>query len=153
MIAFNTNYRDTGLFGICTIAQPDSLYDLSQLIMQEFRRLAFEVSETEVARARNQLKSALLLHIDGSTAVSENNGRQMLTYGRVMPFLELFARIDAVDRDTVMETAKDFIIDKDIALAAVGPLTNLPELSWFRSHTYSDDEFSSRTFLQDAQNN
>jgi hypothetical protein len=36
----------------------------------------------------------------------------MLTYGRVMPFLELFARIDAVDRDTVMETAKDFIIDK-----------------------------------------
>jgi hypothetical protein len=29
-----------------------------------------------------------------------------------MPFLELFARIDAVDRDTVMETAKDFIIDK-----------------------------------------
>ncbi|KAF0916704.1 hypothetical protein E2562_011555 [Oryza meyeriana var. granulata] len=153
MIAFNTNYRDIGLFGICATAQPDSLYDLSRLIMQEFRRLAFEVSETEVARARNQLKSALLLHIDGSTAVSENNGRQMLTYGRIMPFLELFARIDAVDCDTIMETAKDFIIDKDIALAAVGPLTSLPELSWFRSRTYSDDEFTSRIFLQDAQNN
>ncbi|KAL5227076.1 hypothetical protein ABZP36_015341 [Zizania latifolia] len=153
MMSFNTNYLDTGLFGIYAIAQPDSLYDLSRLIMQEFRRLAFEVSETDVARARNQLKSSFLLHIDGSTAVAENNGRQMLTYGRVMPFLELFARIDAVDCATIMETAKDFILDKDIALAAVGPLKNLPELSWFRSQTYSDDEFAARIFLQDAQNN
>jgi hypothetical protein len=29
-----------------------------------------------------------------------------------MPFLELFARIDAVDCATVMETAKEYIIDK-----------------------------------------
>ncbi|KAM3331695.1 hypothetical protein ACQJBY_027562 [Aegilops geniculata] len=153
LMAFNTNYRDTGLFGIYTSAPPDALHDLSRLIMEEFRRLAFRVSETEVARARNQLKSSLLLHFDGSTAVSENNGRQMLTYGRVMPFLELFARIDAVDCDTVMKTAKEFIIDKDVALAAVGPISNLPELSWFRSQTVSDDKFISRVFSLFAQNN
>ncbi|KAG8055667.1 hypothetical protein GUJ93_ZPchr0001g31866 [Zizania palustris] len=67
MMSFNTNYLDTGLFGIYAIAQcvrlqPDSLYDLSRLIMQEFKRLAFEVSETDVALARNQLKSSLLLY-------------------------------------------------------------------------------------------
>ncbi|XP_062219381.1 probable mitochondrial-processing peptidase subunit beta, mitochondrial [Phragmites australis] len=153
LMAFNTNYRDTGIFGIYTTAPSDTLHELSRLIMAEFRRLAFEVSETEVARARNQLKSALLLHIDGSTAVAENNGRQMLTYGRVMPFLELFARIDAVDCATIMETAKEYITDKDIALAAVGPLSNLPELSWFRSETCSDKEFTRRIFFQNAQNN
>ncbi|XP_047055131.1 probable mitochondrial-processing peptidase subunit beta, mitochondrial [Lolium rigidum] len=146
LMAFNTNYRDTGLFGIYTTAPPDALHDLSRLIMEEFRRLAFRVSETEVARARNQLKSSLLLHIDGSTAVSENNGRQMLTYGRVMPFLELFARIDAVDCAAIMETAKDFIVDKDVALAAVGPVSNLPELSWFRSQTSSDEKFTAKLF-------
>ncbi|KAF7030143.1 hypothetical protein CFC21_041749 [Triticum aestivum] len=153
LMAFNTNYRDTGLFGIYTSAPPDALHDLSRLMMEEFRRLAFRVSETEVARARNQLKSSILLHFDGSTAVSENNGRQMLTYGRVMPFLELFARIDAVDCDTVMETAKEFIIDKDVALAAVGPISNLPELSWFRSQTVSDDTFTSRVLSLFSQNN
>ncbi|KAK3165244.1 hypothetical protein QOZ80_1AG0030770 [Eleusine coracana subsp. coracana] len=153
MMTFNTNYRDTGLFGIYTTALPDTLHDLSRLIMEEFRRLSFRVSETEVARARNQLKSALLLHIDGSTAVAENNGRQMLTYGRVMPFLELFARIDAVDCTTIMETAKKYIIDKDVAVAAVGQLSNLPELSWFRSETCSDDAFTRRIVFQNAQNN
>ncbi|RCV27016.1 hypothetical protein SETIT_5G291600v2 [Setaria italica] len=153
LMAFNTNYRDIGIFGVYAIAPPDTLHDLSRLIMAELRRLAFHVSEEEVARARNQLKSSLLLHVDGSTAVSENNGRQMLTYGRVMPFLELFARIDAVDCATIMETAKEHIIDKDIALAAVGPISNLPELSWFRSETCSDDEFTRRIFFGNAQNN
>lgn len=133
IMAFNTNYRDTGLFGIYSIAMPDHVHDLSCLVMEEMRRLAYKASETEVMRARNQLKSALLLHIDGSTAVAENNGRQMLTYGRVLPFLELFTRIDAVDAATVMETAKNFIIDKDVAIAAVGPLRLLPAHSWFRS--------------------
>ncbi|KAG2591171.1 probable mitochondrial-processing peptidase subunit beta, mitochondrial isoform X2 [Panicum virgatum] len=153
LMAFNTNYRDTGIFGIYAIALPDTLHDLSRLIMAELRRLTFQVSEEEVARARNQLKSSLLLHIDGSTAVAENNGRQMLTYGRVMPFLELFARIDAVDCATVMETAKEYIIDKDIALAAMGPISNLPEHRWFRSETCSDDEFTRRIFFGNAQNN
>ncbi|KAL6840534.1 hypothetical protein ACP4OV_030344 [Aristida adscensionis] len=148
LMAFNTNYNDTGLFGIYTVAPPDTLSDLSRLIMAEFRRLAFGVSEEEVARACNQLKSSLLLHIDGSTAVAENNGRQMLTYGRVMPFLELFARIDAVDSAAVMETAKKFIIDKEVAIAAVGQLSNLPELGWFRSETCCDDEFTQRIFFQ-----
>jgi mitochondrial-processing peptidase subunit beta len=36
---------------------------------------------------------------------------------------------------------------QDIALAAVGPLSNLPELSWFRSETCSDDEFTRRIFF------
>ncbi|THU72095.1 hypothetical protein C4D60_Mb04t08480 [Musa balbisiana] len=95
IMAFNTNYRDIGLFGVYSIAS---------------------------------LKSVLLLHIDGSTAVSENNGRQnikkdhfhhhvqMLTYGRVLPFVELFARIDAVDAAAIMETARNFIINKAMRL-------------------------------------
>ncbi|KAM0932491.1 putative peptidase M16, zinc-binding, metalloenzyme, LuxS/M16 peptidase [Dioscorea sansibarensis] len=137
MMAFNTNYLDTGLFGIYATGMPNYLHDLSCVIMQEITRLAYDVSEAELVRARNQLKSALLLHIDGSTAIAENNGRQMLTYGRVIPFLELFARIDAVDSSTVKETAKNYIINKDVAVAAVGPLSKLPHHDWFRSRSCS----------------
>ncbi|KAJ6794691.1 putative mitochondrial-processing peptidase subunit beta, mitochondrial isoform X1 [Iris pallida] len=151
VMGFNTNYRDTGMWGVYATAAPDTVRDLSSVLMQEIRRLAYQVSEEELVRARNQLKSCLVLHIDGSTAVAENNGRQMLTYGRVVPFLELFARIDAVDAATIKETARNFIIDKariislslsilclqlqDVAIAAVGQLQGLPDLSWFRSQT------------------
>lgn len=135
-MAFNTNYSDAGLFGIYTIAKPDKLSDLAWAIMHEFGRLIYRVSEDDVVRARNQLKACLLLHLDGTSAIAEDIGRQLLTYGRRLPLVELFARIDAVDAATVKRVARRFIYDKEIAIAAMGPTQDLPDYNWFRRRTY-----------------
>lgn len=45
-----------------------------------------------MTRAKNALKSSMTLHMDGSSPVAEDIGRQMLTYGRRIPKAELFAR-------------------------------------------------------------
>ncbi|KAL5987347.1 hypothetical protein ACLOJK_038512 [Asimina triloba] len=141
MMAFNTNYSDTGLFGVYAIAQPGCLDDLSYAIMYEISKLSYRVSEADVSRARNQdavlqLKSSLLLHIDGTSPVAEDIGRQLLTYGRRIPFAELLARIDAVDASTVKRVANRFIFDRDVAIAAMGPIQGLPDYNWFRRRTY-----------------
>ncbi|TYI54546.1 hypothetical protein E1A91_D11G082400v1 [Gossypium mustelinum] len=136
MMAFNTNYKDTGLFGVYAVAKPDCLDDLAYAIMHETTKLAYRVSEADVIRARNQLKSSLMLHIDGTSPVAEDIGRQLLTYGRRIPFAELFARIDAVDPSTIKRVADRFIYDKDIAIAAMGPVQGLPDYNWFRRRTY-----------------
>ncbi|XP_065005004.1 probable mitochondrial-processing peptidase subunit beta, mitochondrial isoform X2 [Musa acuminata AAA Group] len=112
MMAFNTNYKDTGLFGVYAIAKPDCLDDLAYAIMSEISKLSYRVSEADVTRARNQLKSSLQLHIDGTSPVAEDIGRQILTYGRRIPVAELFARIDAVDASTVKRVANRFIFDQ-----------------------------------------
>lgn len=52
-----------------------------------------------------------------------------------------------------MQSSDLFDVLQDVALAAVGPISNLPELSWFRSQTVSDDKFTSRVFSLFAQNN
>ncbi|KAL6967084.1 mitochondrial processing peptidase, partial [Sarracenia purpurea var. burkii] len=65
-----------------------------------------------------QLKSSLMLHIDGTSPVAEDIGRQLLTYGRRIPFAELFARIDAVDASTVKRVANRFIFDQESKLKA-----------------------------------
>ncbi|CAO2826012.1 unnamed protein product [Amaranthus hypochondriacus] len=136
MMAFNTNYKDTGLFGVYAVAKPDGLDDLAWAIMHEVSKLCYRVSESDVTRARNQLKSSLLLHIDGTSPIAEDIGRQLLTYGRRIPFAELFARIDAVDVSTVKRVANRFIYDRDVAIAAMGPLKKLPDYNWFRRRTY-----------------
>ncbi|XP_022740308.1 probable mitochondrial-processing peptidase subunit beta, mitochondrial isoform X1 [Durio zibethinus] len=136
MMAFNTNYKDTGLFGVYAVAKPDCLDDLAYAIMYEITKLACRVSEADVIRARNQLKSSLMLHIDGTSPVAEDIGRQLLTYGRRIPFAELLARIDAVDPSTVKRVANRFIYDRDIAIAAMGPIQGLPDYNWFRRRTY-----------------
>ncbi|KAF6171698.1 hypothetical protein GIB67_007219 [Kingdonia uniflora] len=136
MMAFNTNYKDAGLFGVYAIAKADCLDDLAYAIMYEISNLSYRVSDDDVTRARNQLKSSLLLHIDGTSPIAEDIGRQLLTYGRRIPYAELFARIDAVDASTVKRVANRFIFDKDIAIAAMGPIQTLPDYNWFRRRTY-----------------
>ena len=44
--------------------------------------------------------------------VAEDIGRQMLAYGRRIPKAEFFARIDAVDVETIRAVAKRFIYDQ-----------------------------------------
>ncbi|GAA0162268.1 metalloprotease [Lithospermum erythrorhizon] len=136
MMAFNTNYKDTGLFGVYAVAQPEYLDDLAYIIMNSLSKMCYRVSDEDVTRACNQLKSSLLLHIDGTGPIAEDIGRQLLTYGRRIPYAELFARIDAVDASTVKRVANRFIFDKDIALAAVGPIQKLPDYNWFRRRTF-----------------
>eukprot|EP00262_Sarcandra_glabra_P004201 TRINITY_DN1517_c0_g1_i1.p1 TRINITY_DN1517_c0_g1~~TRINITY_DN1517_c0_g1_i1.p1 ORF type:complete len:534 (+),score=78.53 TRINITY_DN1517_c0_g1_i1:162-1763(+) len=136
MMAFNTNYKDTGLFGVYAIAKPDCLDDLAYAIMYEMSKLSYRVSEADVTRACNQLKSSLQLHIDGTSPVAEDIGRQLLTYGRRIPVAELFARIDAVNASTIKRVANRFIFDRDVAIAAMGPIQGLPDYNWFRRRTY-----------------
>lgn len=136
MMAFNTNYKDTGLFGVYAVAKPDCLDDLAYAIMYDISKMSYRVSEADVTRACNQLKSSLQLHLDGTTPIAEDIGRQLLTYGRRIPTAELFARIDAVDASAVKRVANRFIFDQDVAIAAMGPITKLPDYNWFRRRTY-----------------
>ncbi|KAI3817329.1 hypothetical protein L1987_11119 [Smallanthus sonchifolius] len=124
-------FKEIGLFGVYVAAKPDSLDDLASAIMQEISKLCYQVAEEDVIRAQNQLKS--LLYKEQPTAVEI--GRQLLCYGRRIPLAEFFARIDAVDVATVKRVANKFIFDKDIAIAASGPVKLLPDYNWFRSRT------------------
>jgi hypothetical protein len=68
--------------------------------------------------------------------VAEDIARQLLVYGRRVPKAELFARIDAVDEETVKEVASRFIYDQELAIAAMGDTQTLPDYNWFRRRTY-----------------
>ncbi|KAL2906690.1 putative mitochondrial-processing peptidase subunit beta mitochondrial [Bienertia sinuspersici] len=133
---FNINYKDTGLFGVYAEAKPDSLDDLSYAIMHVISKLSYRVTDDDVIRARNQLKASFLHSSNGINRAAEDIGRQLLTYGRRIPFAELFARIDAVDAKAVKQAANRFLFDRDIAIAARGPIKGLPDYNWFRRRTY-----------------
>jgi len=135
-MSFNTCYKDTGLFGVYGVAPPTKVNDLSWIILEAMVRLCHKVTEDEVARARNQLKATMISQLDGSAAVCEDIGRQLLTYGRRMTPAEVFARIDAVDAAAVKEAANIFINDQELAVAGTGPVYELPDLNFLRRRTY-----------------
>ena len=135
--AFSTNYHDTGLFGVSAVAEPGSdLEDLSWAICDAMTSMAYNVREDAILRAKNQLKSNILMSMEGTTATAEEIGRQLLVYGRRISPAEMFARIDAVDAAAIKRVANRFIKDNDIVLASIGPSQDLPDYSWLRRRTY-----------------
>lgn len=134
--AFNTCYKDTGLFGIYAVAPDNKLDDFMWYLMNNLVRICHKVSDEEVERAKAQLKAVMLMGLDGHSAVAEDIGRQMLVYGRRMTPVEVFSRIDALTTEDVKAAASKVINDKDHALAAVGGLHELPDYNWIRRHSY-----------------
>lgn len=134
--SFNTCYKDTGLWGIYFVTDAYNQENMVFNIAQEWMRLCTSVTDFEVDRAKNLLKTNMLLQLDGTTPICEDIGRQMLCYGRRMPQHELEARIDAVDARLVKDTCYKYIYDRCPVVAAIGPIENLPDYNNIRARMY-----------------
>ncbi|KAK3610572.1 hypothetical protein CHS0354_009012 [Potamilus streckersoni] len=134
--SFNTCYTDTGLWGIYFVTDKMNVEDMVFNVQSEWMRLCSNVTEFEVERARNLLKTNLLLQLDGTTPICEDIGRQMLCYNRRIPITELEQRIDAVNAKKLKEVCTKYLYDKCPAVAAIGPVEGLPDYSRIRSGMY-----------------
>jgi processing peptidase subunit beta len=101
------------------------LDDLVHFAIREWMRLCYNVSEAEVERAKAQLKASILLSLDGTTAVAEDIGRQLITTGRRASPGEIERKIDAITDKDVTDFANRYLWDKDIAISAVGKIEAL----------------------------
>jgi processing peptidase subunit beta len=125
-MSFSTSYSDTGLWGIYLVSdQVTRLDDLVHFTLREWSRLSFNVSQAEVERAKAQLKASILLSLDGTTAVAEDIGRQIITTGRRLSPEEVERVVGAISANDVMDFAKRKLWDRDIAISAVGQIEGL----------------------------
>lgn len=137
-MSFSTSYSDTGLWGIYLVSENLlNLDDMTHFTMKEWQRMSTAPTETEVDRAKAQLKASLLLGLDGSTAVAEDIGRQIVTSGKRMTPEEIESAVEKVDVKEIQRVAQKYLWDKDIAVAAVGRVEGLLDYSRMRASTAS----------------
>ena len=125
-MSFSTSYSDTGLWGIYMVTdQLTRIDDLVHFALREWSRLSVNVSQAEVERAKAQLKASILLSLDGTTAVAEDIGRQIVTTGQRMSPAQIERIIDNITEKDVMDFANRKLWDQDIAISAVGSIEGL----------------------------
>lgn len=107
--------------------------DLVHFALREWTRLCVNVTEAEVERAKAQLKASILLSLDGTTAVAEDIGRQIVNTGRRMSPGEIERIIDHVSAKDIMDFANRKIWDQDIAISAVGSIEGLFDYARIRA--------------------
>jgi processing peptidase subunit beta len=122
------------LWGIYLVTDKlTSIDDLVHFTLREWTRLSNNVTEAETERAKAQLKASILLSLDGTTAVAEDIGRQIVTTGRRMEPAEIERIIDRVTEKDVMDFANRKIWDQDIAISAVGSIECLFDYARIRN--------------------
>ena len=82
------------MWGIYFVTDKLNQENMIYNIQMEWMRMCTGITDFEVDRAKNLLKTNMLLQLDGTTPICEDVGRQMLCYGRRIPQHELEARIN-----------------------------------------------------------
>ncbi|RAH50307.1 bifunctional SDR family oxidoreductase/M16 family metallopeptidase [Aspergillus brunneoviolaceus CBS 621.78] len=133
-MSFSTSYSDTGLWGIYLVSENlTNLDDLCHFALREWSRLSFSVTPAEVERAKAQLKASILLSLDGTTAVAEDIGRQIITTGRRLSPEDVERTIGQITEKHVMDFAQRKLWDQDIAMSAVGSIEGILDYQRLRS--------------------
>ncbi|CAM6027972.1 unnamed protein product [Sphagnum balticum] len=69
--------KHMGSHDVAMLLQLDHLDDLAYVITHEMARMIYRVDSDDPGPACNQLKSCLLLHLDGTSPIAEDIGRQV----------------------------------------------------------------------------
>lgn len=108
--AFHHCYADSGLFGIAASVDPSFNGNIAHVIARELElctsgHLRGSVTHAELARARNQLKSSLVMALESRLVEVEDLGRQVQVHGRKVTVEEMCAKVDEVDLPTLHRVA------------------------------------------------
>jgi predicted Zn-dependent peptidase len=119
--AFHAAYADTGMFGLYAGTDAIDAPELMRVVVDEITTAADTVTETEIARAKAQMKAGLLMALESSGARAEQLARQIIIYGRPIPMDEIVARVDAVTVESARAAGRALIARARPAVAALGP--------------------------------
>jgi len=136
LTSFYTCYGNTALFGSHITADPHKVEDSIYEILYEWQRIGHASNENEVERAKAKLRASLLMQLDGSSAILDNIGRQMLSVGRVLSPAEIYLRVNDVTVADVRRVAQAYLNDVSPAVVASGPIKFLPDYDMVRGWTY-----------------
>lgn len=124
--SFIHNFSDSGLFGISLSCVPQANRVMAELVGYEFNLLMSHdigkggISEQEVARAKNQLKSSLMMNLESKMVQLEDMGRQVQIYGKRIDVLEMCEKIDSVNRNDIIKIAEKIFTGSEPTILVQG---------------------------------
>jgi processing peptidase subunit alpha len=104
----NHSYSDVGLFGIhCSVPTDESTHHhLPHVICDQIIHCTQQCTQVELDRAKNQLKSSLLMSLESQLVQLEDIGRQITQNGKYINVLEICKRIDMVSAADLIRVAR-----------------------------------------------
>ncbi|WWC63158.1 uncharacterized protein I303_105758 [Kwoniella dejecticola CBS 10117] len=106
---FHHCYADSGLFGIAASVYPQFAPRIVDVIAGQLHSLTGQmfggIEEREFKRAKNMLKSTLVMALESRLTAVEDLGRQVQIHGHKVPVEEMCSKIDELTLEDLWRTA------------------------------------------------
>lgn len=119
--SYISSHSDAGLFGIYTATGKETETKAVDLIGEVLREFIQDgVTESELDRSREQCKANVLLALESTISRMNNLARGELFVGEILPPDEIIRRYDAVDMQSVLNSARKILDLSRVSISAVG---------------------------------
>ena len=126
--SFASSFEDGGIFGIYAGTSRDEVRELLPIICSELQKLTDRIDDSEVARARSQLKASTLMSLESTASRSEQVARQLQIFDRIIPVEEVIKNIEKVD-PAALKNIITRLLESELTFAALGPIQNVEEFN------------------------
>jgi len=120
--SFIASYLDTGLWAVYAGTSKKRVGEVIELIIGEMKGLKETITDTELKRAKDQIKGNLILGLESTNNRMQNIARQEIYYGEYISPKETIRRIDAVSLTQTQELAERLMKSDRVALTVLGPV-------------------------------
>lgn len=124
-------YQDGGLFSVYAGTGAETVAELTPLICDEFKKLLDGVSEEETHRARQQLKSSMLMSLESTSSRTGQIARQLAVFGKPLDTGDIVAKVNAVTTDDIQRVAARIVkgLPTFATLGAVDSVTDFDKVA------------------------
>ncbi|MDP9455634.1 MAG: peptidase M16 [Actinobacteria bacterium] len=120
--SYHQGYSDAGAVKMYVGSTTGNVGEAVSIIAEQLDRVREEpVTEEELHRTKEQLKSSTILALESTAARMTRIGRSIITGSELLTPEEISARIDAVTAEDIKRLAGEHLKRGDMYLSAVGP--------------------------------
>ena len=113
---------DTGYLATWAGVDNKRVDEVIGLILKEYKSLRDKrISKSELQKGKDNLKGALTLSLETSSAQASFHASQELLTGKILTLDQYLAKIDAVTVGDIQEVARDIFRPEKLNLALIGP--------------------------------
>ena len=120
--SYHQGYSDAGAIKTYVGSTTGNVGEAVRVIAEQLQRVQEEpVSDEELERTKQQLKSSTLLALESTAARMNRIGRSVITGSELLTPEEISARIEAVSAEDIRRLARTHLNLDNMYLSAVGP--------------------------------
>ncbi len=127
--SYHSSYHDSGLFAVYAGLSKNNVNQAMELIFKEVKDISQNgITESELQRAKDQLKGGLLLSLENVNSRMSRLGKSELYLGKVLEPDEIVQKVYKVTNEDIQRVASEMFKPDNFTMAAIGPWQDCGDL-------------------------